>query len=639
MSIEVGTAYISILPSTEKLAPGIRQALGKAEGDARAEGQRSGSSFASSFKASMGRLLKGGLIAGAATVGGLGILGVKTAADLEQAEIAFTTMLGSGEKAKAFIGDLTDFAAKTPFEFPGLQSAASSLISAGIATRDVLPIMKTLGDVTSGMGTGAEGVQRATIALQQMSAAGRITGEDLNQLRDAGIPVYDLLAAATGKSKAEVVALAQAGKLGSKELGAMMNALKTGDGLERFSGLMEKQSASLTGMWSTFKDTLGQGMAQAIKPLIPLLKQGLGKAAEALPPILTRVADGLKSLIEFSIDAVKWGKEHKTVLEVAAVAVASLVAGFLAFNVVTGVTAAVKGFRLAILSMNAAILANPVALIVAAVVALGLALFVAWKKSETFRNIVTGALDKVKGAGKAVADFFTKSVPDAFGKVKDAAGKAIGWVKQNWPKILAVLTGPIGLAVLAITKNWDKIKSGAGAAKDWIVKRFNDLLGWFRALPGRMSSAVAGLWDGLKNGFRAAINAIIGWWNGFSLHLNIPDKIPGLPDSFTIDTPNVTPLAKGGILNRPTFVAGEAGAEVVAPLDRFERFIEKAYGAGAANADARHYTNPSPVERVTATRTEFVITNWRTGEGYFREIAEDTYHGEDEFAGSTRRMQ
>ena len=39
--------------------------------------------------------------------------------------------------------------------------------------------MTSLGNATSGMGTGSEGVQRATVALQQMAAAGRITGEDL----------------------------------------------------------------------------------------------------------------------------------------------------------------------------------------------------------------------------------------------------------------------------------------------------------------------------------------------------------------------------------------------------------------------------------------------------------------------------
>lgn len=253
------------------------------------------------LKAGFGLVAKGFAVGvgGIATAGGaLGAMGLKTAAANEQAQIAFTTMLGSAKKARGFLGELQQFAAKTPFEFPELQTAASSLISSGIEAKKVIPIMTTLGDVTSGMGTGAEGVQRATIALQQMNAAGRITGEDLNQLRDAGIPVYDLLAKATGKSKAEVVKLAQAGKLGHKELGQMMKALETGKGLERFSGLMDKQSASLSGMVATFKDTLGQNLAKAMQPLIPILKDGLVWATDKLSVFLPKVVTGLASLIQ-----------------------------------------------------------------------------------------------------------------------------------------------------------------------------------------------------------------------------------------------------------------------------------------------------------------------------------------------------
>lgn len=223
---------------------------------------------------------------------GLGVLGglagvglaagLKTAAGMENADIAFTTMLGSAGKAQKLLGELRNFAATTPFEFPELQTAASSLISAGINANKVIPIMTTLGNVTSGMGTGAEGVQRATIALQQMSAAGRITGEDLNQLRDAGVPVFDLLAAATGKSKAEVAGLAQAGKLGSKELGQLMKALESGKGLERFSGLMEKQSASLSGQFSTLKDNANMALAGMVEPILPLLKRGMATVSETI---------------------------------------------------------------------------------------------------------------------------------------------------------------------------------------------------------------------------------------------------------------------------------------------------------------------------------------------------------------------
>lgn len=230
----------------------------------------------------------------AAGLGGLAVagatVGVKTAADMEQANIAFTTMLGSGEKAQAFLANLNDFAKKTPFDFPGLTQSASSLISAGIDADKVIPIMTSLGNATSGMGTGAEGIQRATVALQQMNAAGRITGEDLNQLRDAGVPVFDLLSAATGKSVEQVAALAQAGKLGKTELDQLMGALESGKGLERFNGLMDKQSQSLTGLASSFKDTVNMGLAGAMQPLVPLLKDGVVWAtqfATASLPALT----------------------------------------------------------------------------------------------------------------------------------------------------------------------------------------------------------------------------------------------------------------------------------------------------------------------------------------------------------------
>jgi tape measure domain-containing protein len=212
--------------------------------------------------------------AGTAAVG----FGLKTASANEQAMISFTTMLGSAQKAHVFLRKLQAFAAATPFEFPELQTAASSLISVGIKADNVIPIMKTLGDVTAGMGTGSEGIKRATVALQQMNAAGKIQAEDLNQLRDAGIPVYDLLSAALGKSKKQIADLVSSGdlaKMGQQPVDAMMAALKAGKGLDRFAGLMEKQSHSLAGMWSTVKDTFGQGLANAIAPSFSLIKTGL----------------------------------------------------------------------------------------------------------------------------------------------------------------------------------------------------------------------------------------------------------------------------------------------------------------------------------------------------------------------------
>lgn len=243
----------------------------------------------------------GGMTTALVVAGGAAAkMGISTAAAMQTAKIGFTTMLGSARKANAFLRDLAAFAAKTPFEFPELQTAASSLISAGIEADKVIPIMTTLGDVTAGVGTGSEGIQRATVALQQMSAAGKITGEDLNQLRDAGIPVFDLLSAAMGKSKAEIAEMAQAGTLGAEGFQAMMKALETGQGLERFNGLMEKQSASLSGVWSTLSDTVNMGLATAFQPAIPVLSDLVLKASDL-------ASSGMPALQSFVGEAVRTG--------------------------------------------------------------------------------------------------------------------------------------------------------------------------------------------------------------------------------------------------------------------------------------------------------------------------------------------
>jgi tape measure domain-containing protein len=300
--------------ATKGLTTAERQeeAAGKKASDAAGKSAHSfGLMAAGAHKAKDGfNVLKGAVsvaggmaIAKLATAGASGVqFGLSVAAGNEQAQISFETMLGSATKAQDFLGKLQQFAASTPFEFPELQTAASSLISAGINADKVIPIMRNLGDVTSGMGTGSEGVKRATVALQQMNAAGKISGEDLAQLRDAGIPVYDLLAKATGKSKAAIVDLANKGKLGKKELQQMMDALAgpaAQAGLGRFSGLMDKQSQSLTGMWSTIKDTAGQGLATAIGPAIPLIKSAMGGVSGSLSSVSKWVTTNKGSLGEF----------------------------------------------------------------------------------------------------------------------------------------------------------------------------------------------------------------------------------------------------------------------------------------------------------------------------------------------------
>ncbi len=370
---------------------------------------------------SLRRGMTPGLVAISSLIAGLGIaqltgsllgFGMRTAMTMEKANISFTTLLGSGKKAMVFMAQLKQFAATTPFEFTELQGSASQLLAAGISASKVIPIMTTLGNVTSGMGTGSEGIRRAVVALQQMNAAGKIQAEDLNQLRDAGIPVYDLLAAATGKSKKEIAKLAQEGKLGAKELKAMMKALETGKGLERFNGLMDKQSQSLEGIISTLKDTVGQGLADALTPMIPDIKKGIADFTNALPGILSAVQGFFG-----------WISANQDLLKNLGMAIA-------------GAAVAVGVMTAAMWLLNVAMSANPVGIIILAIAGLVAGLVWAYNNVKWFRTLADAAFKVVGGAAMWL---WKNAIEPAF----QAIGAVAVWLWNNMlgPQLKLMLIG------------------------------------------------------------------------------------------------------------------------------------------------------------------------------------------------------
>jgi tape measure domain-containing protein len=660
MAIEVATAYVSILPETSKIAPGIKSAFGSAQREGASAGGRSGSSFAAEFKRRAGAALKVGLLAGVGGVTALGAAGLKTAADLEQSKIGFTTMLGSAKAANDFMKQITKTAANTPFELPGLTSSAQKLLAFGIQAKDVIPTLTTLGDAAAGLGAGQDGLDQIVMALGQIQAKGKVQSDELLQMTEAGIPALKILANQMGRTTGDLQKQISTGigVTAKQAIPLLLNGLKKGTkGINgqtvAFGGLMQKQSQSLSGLFSTLKDTVLVGVAKAIQPLLPMLKNGLTKAIAAIGPAIQRAGKWLAEFVKGMRDGTGAGGKFASIVKGTAKVVGGLV-GFMkkwqdvlvpVAGGILAIVGALKVWRMITATatavqaaFNFVLAANPIGLIVLAVIGLGTALVIAYKKSETFRNIVNGAFGAIRTSAVAIAHFFTQKIPAAFGKVKDAAGRALGWVRQNWPKILAILTGPIGLAVYAIAKNWTKIKNGVSAVKDFVVSKFDAIVTFVKGLPGKIGKAAAGMWNGIRDSFRAVMNWLIGKWNNFSITIDIPDKIPGLPDDFTLSTPDLPYFAKGGVVNKATLgVFGEAGPEAVVPLDRLDSMLGRASAQGA-NAEARRYTNPTPGSG-SARRTEFVITNWKTGEGYFREIAEDTYADENDHADRRRRMQ
>lgn len=171
--------------------------------------------------------------------------------EFQQFEIAFETMLGSGQKAKAMISDLAKLAATTPFDMKGVVNGAKQLLAYGFAANEITDTMRRLGDVSAGLGLN---LQDLTWLYGTTMVQGRLFTRDLMQFTGRGIPLTEELAKQFGVTKDKVSELVTAGKVGFPEVKKAIESLTNEGG--KFGGLMEKQSHSITGQISNIQDTI-----------------------------------------------------------------------------------------------------------------------------------------------------------------------------------------------------------------------------------------------------------------------------------------------------------------------------------------------------------------------------------------------
>jgi tape measure domain-containing protein len=238
-----------------------------------------------------------GLVAG----GALAVLGknaISAAADYEQSQIAFTTMLGSAEKANVLLQQLSDFGKKTPFELPGLIEASKKLLAFGIAQEQIIPTLRQLGDIAAGVGIP---VNELAEIYGKAQVQGRLFAEDVNQLTGRGIPVIQEFAKQFGVTEGEVRKLVESGAIGFPQLQKAFADL-TSEG-SKFGGLMDAQSASFSGMLSNFQDGIGEMMRQLGAVLLPYAKGVL----EELNKILGEIPGWVETVISQMSDKINQG--------------------------------------------------------------------------------------------------------------------------------------------------------------------------------------------------------------------------------------------------------------------------------------------------------------------------------------------
>lgn len=308
--------------------------------------------------------------------------GVNYNAQVEQYQVALTNMLGSQEKASETLEQIKKDAARTPFDTANLVKANEYLISTGETAENSRKTILALGDAVSAVGGGSDELGRMAQNLQQIKNAGKATAADIKQFAYAGIDVYGILADYTGKSTAEVQKMTVTYDLLTA---ALQNAAEEGG---RYYNSMNAQSETINGKLSTLKDNATQlsgaltaNLTTAFGNLVTKANElavamkdgfdtggfvGMMNAASETEPKLSAVAS-----------AAKFCAEHSEALKIAL--------GTLAAAFITAKGSAML-LSTAQLAINAAMSANPIGIVIAALGGLAGALGTAYASNETFRN-------------------------------------------------------------------------------------------------------------------------------------------------------------------------------------------------------------------------------------------------------------
>ncbi len=201
--------------------------------------------------------------------------GVRFNAQLEQLDVAFTSILGSASAANSLVEELKEFSASTPFQMMDLAQGTQILLGFGTAAEDIVDTLRDLGNASLG---SQEKLNRLIQAYGKLQSKGKATLEELNMFTEAGVPIMQALREQLGLTKEELSKYISTGKLGFEEVDAALQSLTRGEG--KLAGILEGQSKTLAGSVSTLKDNVTLLTASLTEEFLPEMTESVNKLTE-----------------------------------------------------------------------------------------------------------------------------------------------------------------------------------------------------------------------------------------------------------------------------------------------------------------------------------------------------------------------
>lgn len=223
---------------------------------------------------------------------------------------------------------------------------------------------------------------------------------------------------------------------------------------------------------------------QILKALLPVIEKLIPAIKANLPQIAVAVS-GLLSVI-LAMNAAMYINK--------AITTAVTTAQFIA-------TAATKAQAAAQWLLNAAMNANPITLVVIAIMALVAAFVVLWKKSDAFRNFWIGLWEDIKKYAKIAVDAIAKFFSSAWDGIKKAWSATGQFFKNIWDGIKKVFNGVKDWFSSKFKAAWDGIKKAFGSVKKFFTDKYNEVKAAFKAIPETLKAFFTKAWDKIKTAF------------------------------------------------------------------------------------------------------------------------------------------
>lgn len=171
---------------------------------------------------------------------------VRVRGEIEQLQKSFDVLAGA--KGGELFEQIKEFAVSTPMDMPELAKGAQTLMAFNTEAGEVMPILRAIGDISMG---NKEKFQSLTLAFSQMSSSGKLMGQDLMQMINAGFNPLSVISEQTGKSIGELKEEMSKGAISADMIKkAFMDATSEGG---KFNGMLESMSSSVTGQISNLK--------------------------------------------------------------------------------------------------------------------------------------------------------------------------------------------------------------------------------------------------------------------------------------------------------------------------------------------------------------------------------------------------